>query len=103
MGNRESLDKFIAETVAEAEHMNDKEKAAATRKILEKAQDIVIDFVNPYSNREAPILAAALLATYYSIVKNMDATDMAMTMGTYNLMTRNFDTEQRPYHGQANE
>lgn len=103
MGNRESLDKFIAETVAEAEHMNDKEKATATRKILGKAQDIVIDFVNPYSNREAPILAAALLATYYSIVKNMDETDMATAMETYGLMIRNFDTEQRPYHGQANE
>lgn len=103
MGNRESLDKFIAETVAEAEHMNDKEKATAIRKMLEKAQDIVIDFVNPYSNREAPILAAALLATYYSIVKNMNETDMAMTMETYNLMTRDFDTEQRPYHGQVNE
>ena len=90
MGNRESLDKFIAETVAEAEHMNDKEKAVATRKILEKAQDIVIDFVNPYSNREAPILAVAMMIVADAIKESMNTTEKALTLDVYQAMKECF-------------
>lgn len=103
MGNRESLDKFITETVDRAKHLSDEEKAIAVRKVLQKAKDIVIDFVNPYSNREAPILAAALLVTYDSIIEDMDATDMALTTEAYNLMRKNFTIKRRSYREQANE
>ena len=103
MGNRESLDKFIAETIAEAEHMNDKEKATAMRKMLEKAQSSVMDFVNPYSAREAPVLVAAMMIVADAIKKSMNTTEKALTLDVYQTMKQCFFAGYEPHREQVNE
>lgn len=103
MGNRESLDKYFKKIDDNADHMGDEEKERAMREILEKAQSSVIDFVNPYSAREAPVLAAAMMIVADAIKESMNTTEKALTLDVYQAMKECFFTGYEPHREQVNE
>lgn len=90
MGNRESLNEYVRDAFMSDDH-NIMEELDAAKMLLNKAHEIVVDFICPYSNIEAPFLVAAMMTVSDAIKANMDASDLEIAFQTYRFMQDHFD------------